>query len=318
MVGKQFKTIAVPGTKEELCLEMTAYLEGMTSVEEPLYMMAQDTTLYGAVEKLFDKLSEYKNIPEVFKDYDYDETKNGKYELPDVKWKVLGVEDGNLLIVSSSSVESLILGDKKDIKNTQEDYINGNIQLDEISKKYAKGKNVVSSRNITINDILKLTNIDESLIYNDIEYTYYWNSNKEPNYTSLNHGTGTFEIPHKNNFYWFDKQENEWNYSYKQEGNIATIVNDLHKFNNKIYDENQKIVYDVQENSQIYSMLFLNENGQNDSYWVNNKYIDATEQIVSYGYNVIKANSLNYEHLIQSNGITNEKKYGAKIVIAIK
>ena len=64
-------------------------------------------------------------------------------------------------------------------------------------------------------------------------------------------------------------------------------------------------------------MLFLNDNGQTDSYWVNNKYIDATEEIVSYGYNVIKANSLNYEHLIQSNGTTNKKEYGAKIVIAI-
>ena len=249
--------------------------------------------------------------------YDYDESKNGKYELPDVKWKVLGAEDGNLLVVSSSSVESITLGDKKDIKKTQDDYINGNILLDEISEKYAKGKNAVSSRNITINDILKLTNIDESLIYNEAEYTYYWNSNKEPNYTSLNEGNGTFKIPHKNNFYWFDKEENKWNNTYKQEGNITTIINDLHKFDNKIYDENQRIIYDVQKEIQIYNMLFLNDNGQTDSYWVNNKYIDATKEIVSYGYNVIKANSLNYEHLIQSNGTTNKKEYGAKIVIAI-
>jgi len=37
--------------------------------------------------------------------YDYDETNNLKIEgLTDVKWKVLGVDEGNLLIMSASDV----------------------------------------------------------------------------------------------------------------------------------------------------------------------------------------------------------------------
>ncbi len=62
MIGDRFKTMAVPGTKEELCLEMTAFLEGMTVADEPLYMMTCDKSLYEAVRKLFVKLCEYKGI----------------------------------------------------------------------------------------------------------------------------------------------------------------------------------------------------------------------------------------------------------------
>ena len=65
--------------------------------------------------------------------YDYDETKNCKIDdLTDVKWRVLGVEDGKLLIVSTSSVGEVTLGSKDDLKQSQNDYVNVINKLDEI------------------------------------------------------------------------------------------------------------------------------------------------------------------------------------------
>ena len=48
--------------------------------------------------------------------YDYDESNNGNISgLTDVKWKVFKVEDGNLVIMSSSNITNISLGSKDNL-----------------------------------------------------------------------------------------------------------------------------------------------------------------------------------------------------------
>jgi len=147
--------------------------------------------------------------------YDYDETDGGKItNLTDVKWKVLGVTDeGHLLIVSASNVEDLTLGSKDNLEKAKNDYINGDKKLDEIASKYAHGKNAISGRSISTEDINKITKV-----YNNYEltYTYYWG--KDDNPVTINEETNekyVSRLKHNKKFLWFDFETNKWNISEK-------------------------------------------------------------------------------------------------------
>lgn len=62
MVGDKFKTYITAGTEKKICLEMTAGLGGISSVEEPLYLLAEAPTLSEAISKAFSCLARYKGI----------------------------------------------------------------------------------------------------------------------------------------------------------------------------------------------------------------------------------------------------------------
>lgn len=125
------------------------------------------------------KISKGDEVYEIGDYYDYDESNNGKISnLTDVKWKVLGVNDeGNLLIVSASNVEDLTLGSKDNLENAKSDFIDGNIKLDTVARKYAQGKNAVGGRSITAEDINKITKVDNNY---ELTYTYYWGKDDNP------------------------------------------------------------------------------------------------------------------------------------------
>ena len=62
MVGKKFKTCISGGTKDGLCLDMTAGLGGISSLEEPLYLISKASSLYEAIHKAFVWIADYKGI----------------------------------------------------------------------------------------------------------------------------------------------------------------------------------------------------------------------------------------------------------------
>ena len=62
MVGKEYKTYMVAGTETEICLEMTAWLGGQKDVDEPMYLLAEASTLTEAIHQAFMWLAAYKGI----------------------------------------------------------------------------------------------------------------------------------------------------------------------------------------------------------------------------------------------------------------
>ena len=74
MAGKQYKTYLVKGKENIIRMEMTAYIAGMSKMDEPVFLYMEDANLYGAIEKAFTWLASYKGIcqkkkrrlPEIF------------------------------------------------------------------------------------------------------------------------------------------------------------------------------------------------------------------------------------------------------------
>lgn len=259
--------------------------------------------------------------------YDYDESNDGKITgLTDVKWKVLGVEDDNLLIMSSSNVESLTLGKSDDLTTSQQDYIVGDSRLNAISEKYGSGKGAIGARSINNDDLIKFVNVDMNFSTQNFgNITYYWTNEENPKGEDENGQSQIFKIAHEGIFIWFDKNTNKWNTSTKtgSETNenpvkIATLYNNKFAFNYENYNESvNEYVPIIDKKTKEFEMLFLDEEGNNASYWTSDKFIDATTNHTFYGYNVVKGDSLNYTFLVYSHGFTRENTFGVRAVVTI-
>lgn len=74
-VGEQYKTYLAPGKKTVVSLEITAYMGGMNRLSEPIFFLAEDQSLYRAIEKAFLLMAgskgvlrkEKRRFPEMFR-----------------------------------------------------------------------------------------------------------------------------------------------------------------------------------------------------------------------------------------------------------
>ncbi len=251
--------------------------------------------------------------------YEYDETIDNRLEdVTDVKWKVFGVDDeGNLLIMSASVVENLTLGSKKDLKEAQQDIITGIKQMDDIAKKYSKGKYALYARSVNSEDINKLTGYDKE---NNKSMTFYWGTEDNPITKNENGEIVPTKINHNKSFYWLDN--NEWKQNIKDGSETNENLKEINSFkSNLVSYDNQNydnLSFYIKENSKLYNMLYLDDNKDRAIYWTSTNYINVTENYVSYGYNAVKYDSLNYDNLVYSSGNSNEITRGIRVIVAIK
>jgi len=251
--------------------------------------------------------------------YEYDETNNGKITgLTDVKWKVLGVDDGNLLIMSASSIGSLTLGSSSDLEKSKQDYLNGSNLVNEMTKNYGQGKGATSVRSFTNADLAKLSNIDESN-KNDIEYTYYWSDEENPISISNDGTKNSIKLSYKSYFIWYDKTTKNWiktektgNETSANPTKITSAKNTLFTIMNYIADE-----YIIEPNSKIFKMVYLNDNGEREMYWTDNTYVNVSPSYIAYGQNVVLYDGINYRHFLYSNGVPREETAGIRAVVTI-
>lgn len=247
--------------------------------------------------------------------YEYDETADGRLNVTDVDWKVLGVdEDGHLLIVSASSVEDLTLGSEQSIENAKNDYLNGKNKMNEIAKKYGQ-VGAVYSRSISNEDIFKVINKESTK--KDVENTFYWSTEENP-VSDL----GEIKLAYKNlTFYYFDEKNNLIE-SKKEESKtepikIGTFKSNLVIYENSALDE-YEVIAQVNENSKEFKMLFLENNNEKALYWTTNNYTDVATGYVVYGYNAVKYDSINYNNILYSSGNTRQSTCGIRVVVGIK
>lgn len=82
---------------------------------------------------------------------EYDETKNGEIKgLKNVEWKVIGAENGELLIMSTEDIGT------KEIKGVN-GYFNGINVLNDMCAVYGFGKGANGARSVNVNDINRVT-----------------------------------------------------------------------------------------------------------------------------------------------------------------
>ena len=254
--------------------------------------------------------------------YNYDETNNGKEkELIDVKWRVLGVEDGNLLIMSTSSVGEVILGEKDDLELSQKDYVDGVNKLNELASNYAKGKNAISARSINMDDINKITNYDYTKFFSgDIgeygnEVTYYWNGEPNPYFEGKNGKVGNLSNTH-NMFVWYD---GNWHTEQRKEATkenpikITTLKSNFYAYDNSNIDGEVILAKDTNE----YKMLFTDELNEKNTYWVATPFISTVKQFAGYGYPIVKGDTVNYTYLVYSMGVSRTNSANLRVVVSI-
>lgn len=275
-----------------------------------------------------DVISKGKEVYHIGDYYDYDETSGGKIkDLVDVNWKVLGVENGKLLLISSDNTFDLTLGSETDLVLSQDDYINGQEKIEEICKKYSYGKDAVGARSVNRKDIINSFNINSKYvkpIYG--EYTYYWGSDNKLISIDQNDIMEENSMYNRGMFVWFNEKNNRWetvvsDASFTDENmkKIVTVKDDLIALNSVAWDEELKEyvnLFDGSEKKKL--MLFKNENGENISYWTTDRFTHARGNFIGYGYNAVKGDSLNYAYLVYSLGKTRENTHGVRVVVMIK
>jgi len=253
--------------------------------------------------------------------YDYDETNNGEIaNLTDVKWKVLGIdEDGNLLIMSASSVEELKLGDENSLEKSQSDYLEGSKKINDLTKKYGQGKGAISVRSFTNSDLTKLSNISTETEKN--QYTYYWINETNPISINKDGEEYVSKLAHNSNFIWYDESAKLWKNSTKNGTEtkenpveITSTENTRLSFNNENFDTHE---YRIKLDSKIFKMVYLNDSGEREKYWSDISHVYPSNSYIAYGLNVVLYDGLNYRTLVYSSGNTRGETAGIRAVVTI-
>lgn len=259
--------------------------------------------------------------------YDYDESNSGEItDIKDVKWKVMGALDGKLLIISSTSVGELSLGNDSDIVSSQNDYLNGHRKIDEICEKYSHGKGATGYRSVNYKDITNAFNIDYNNYINSDEKIYAWGSNKKLISYSLNDSNNKKESSNSDRFVWYDELNKEWKTSFPSVSASNDNLEKISKFsenlvvlNSLTYNSNTKDYVDTFiGNEKIKKMFFEDDMIPVNSYWTSDNFTTLKSNFVGYGYNVVKSDTLNYTYLVYSVGVSRESTFGVRAVISIK
>lgn len=256
--------------------------------------------------------------------YEYDETNNGEINgIIDVKWKVFGVdENGDLLIMSASNVGEITLGNKENLEVSQEDYVKGIDEINGLTLAYGKGKGAKSVRSIKASDLMVVGKYDISELTNyNNEITYYWTDAENPKYVNTSGEEGISKLPYNSYFIWYDEDTKTWQNIVKPDDatsenplKIATAINNLTAFDNTRHSD---LTLRLSEDSAEFKMIYLDDEGNRANYWVADTYTTAVNNYIAYGYLVVKYDTMNYNHLVYSQGTTRELTTGVRAIVTI-
>lgn len=272
-------------------------------------------------------ISKGKESYEIGDYYEYDETAGGEYEdLEEVKWKVIGVdEDGHLLLLSASSIGKLTVGVEDNFTEGLNAYMKAKDDMTKLVRKYAKGKNVVYSRNVQVQDVLKILNLEkENFLKENATITYYWNKDGKLYFKNENGEEGISPVNHETNFFYFDENQSKWmmpgqNLSDEELTKIVTLKGNRILFNSTYYDDEKNEIlwkYDITDKAR--KMLFEDEKDVTNEYWTEDRYVDVRNNSASFGYSIVNNEGINARSIVHSNGVTKEFTESTRAVIAIK
>ena len=203
-------------------------------------------------------------------------------------WKVLGAEDGNLLIMSTEDVENLLLVDIEGgtiyDKSSNYGLFNALDRLEEICAPYGNGIGAVGSRNIKAQDINKLTLFDPNTYEKDSisEYnnkvTFSWGSPEgRVNYSGSNGISGSIVIwgeqyvIYNNGFTYID-------FNTKKRINVPVNNSNMPTLTNNFYYYHVSWTNIQTDSPKASEMIFGTEN---DSLYSNRYYLDEYVTVIN-------------------------------------
>lgn len=230
----------------------------------------------------------------------YDQTNNGEINnLVDTDWRVLGAENGELLLMSTIDIGNLTLFGVEGLKNGIE-------ELDNMCLLYGKGKKATGARSIRVEDINRITGYDPNNTGNGKKY----GEGKEYEYEiEKTYGAG---------FKYYDELLKEWR-EVKQGENV-TLKSTYYSYypttlTSSESDEKKGLMVESEE----YKMLFMNsDNSAGANYWLASYFIRIFTEggYINYGLRVVNEEEVQRSYLV-SYITENAEQYGVRAVVSL-
>ena len=253
----------------------------------------------------------------------YDETNGGKVSVStDVVWKVLGAENGELLIMSASDVDFKSFSGRIA-------YTNGISELNTICEVYGTGTGATGARSITVEDVDRVTGYDKTTYeYTSGTYklkygesiTYYWDTTSDtqnkPYYITGRGLTGNLSREHTKFVYhdgtvWQESALPTTLPTDKQK--ICTLTQTYYR-----YDVDQKTTLTKTnadgKTNEAYKMLFGNDN---QYYWLASSYVDASSGYANFGLLGVYNGNVYGNNFVGSYGVSNGFGGGVRVVVTL-
>ncbi|MBQ8044423.1 MAG: type II secretion system protein [Clostridia bacterium] len=251
---------------------------------------------------------------------EYDETNDGTITgLTATDWKVLGASvDGELLIMSTNDVESnYILGGDEDLEESQNDWLTGGEELNEICRPYGQGKGAISARSIEVEDIKKIGEYDPSgdgkgnLYEYGNEVIYSYNGTTNPAYAGSNGVSGELLDQHSNGFHYHNGEE----FLVIDDLTTGVIGQTFVILKNDYYSPGAG----VDEDSKVLDMIFGEEGTdyREASYWLASSSLYSVPRYVVYVMHCVSHGGTTEQHLWQSTGEATLGVYGVRAVVSL-
>ena len=226
-------------------------------------------------------------------------------------WRVLGVEDYNLKLISAFPVGNLTLKGKKG-------YIYGEEELDAISSIYGKGKGAISSRSVKDYDINEVTGYNPKKTGNGEvrakgkmwEYgnkvTYFWENDKVKSSGS----NGLLRTSNYTTFEYYDKKINSILALAKNES-IDFVSSSYNYYPTTLTESSSGTIIGLETTSQEYNLLF------SSNYWLSSKYIGAGEGWIAMGLFQINSGRLYDNDIFKSHNAEISLSFGVRPVVVL-
>lgn len=267
----------------------------------------------------------------------------------DNKWRVLGVKDGKVELISADLVP---LSDNSIYfyLKGRTGFQNAETELNKIAGLYGHGTHAVSARSVNVDDINKITGYNPNAegIKNPTaeqiasgnkygknqlyEYgnkvTYSWDGTSDkPAYTSTNGTHGSLTSSHNqssygNKSYWFDLENNNWNESAfepkREEEIIKSTSTYYYYYPETLTTSNDTMATTgIANNSPEREMLFNNTDSK--YYWLASRCVCEGSNYASFGVRVVVSNDgrVDVNYLAYSYGYGYYNYYGVRPVVSL-
>ena len=246
-------------------------------------------------------------------------------------WQVLGVENGELLLISSSIIQpdsggytDSSTGLKYYYLKGQAGYINGVEELNKISAMYGQGKGATGARSINVDDINKITGYDPECTgtgsaYNSgqieeygNEVTYTRETSSQVAYSGTNGVSGTENY---NILNYYDEASKA--FKALDVGESITLKSSYYNYYpNTLTTNSRGETKGIATNSKEYEVLFSNSNSE--YYWIGSPCFYNGKGRVDFWMRNVNNSCVGGYYLYFSIGQNYGNAYGIRSLVSLK